>query len=48
MPISSGMGILPVQMSRHNKSHGQDARATGVEPIDPVAAPLTTRTEMLA
>ena len=44
MPISSGTGILPVQMSRHDKSHGQvsigdsprrDARATGVAPIDP-------------
>ena len=35
MPISSGTGILPVQMSRHDKSHGQDVRATGVAPIDP-------------
>ncbi len=35
MPISSGTGILPVQMSRHDTSHGQDARATGVAPIDP-------------
>ena len=44
MPISSGTGILPVPMSRHDKSHGQvsigdsprrDARATGVAPIDP-------------
>ena len=35
MPISSGTGILPVQRSRHDKSHGQDARATGVAPIDP-------------
>ena len=36
MRRSGGTGILPVQMSRHGKSHGQDARAAGVAPTDPL------------
>jgi len=31
---TGGTGILPVQISHHDMSHGQDARATGVAPID--------------
>ncbi len=43
---TGGTGVSPVQMSGHDESHGRDARATGVGPIDSIGPANLSSREM--